>query len=660
MTSTDSTTPAETPPTKNKRGLLFRLVRFCFVAGLVLTLAAAATLFFARGWISEKTQAVLAAELDRRGIHVDYSNPRYSLTRGFVVSDLTLFRSAEKTKPLFAFSDIAARIDPVKTFSTKKAAVHVTGRDASLVATEGEETAAFSQINLDADLHGDLLEIHRLRGLFETLKVDLSADLPLQRSAGQNASSTPGEQSQKKRLSELNLVPLIRFAKEVQFDVRSAFPKLEAHFGRNNSGRLTVEGRFTGENFSWKGVPTDRIDLQFASRADTPTPVIEFPAFDLTYQGKNLSAAGLVDLKAGKVTVAKLDSSADILALTGALLGKEIPVRFTTPPRLNLEGAYIWKSPKASRLTARFSEENALIVPIGERELSLNNIQGTLTLSEGTVATEDLKAAVLDGAAAFAGSIRPFDEGAPYQGALSASGIPLASIAAFTGSGKERSGHLNLSFDGSGAKSLTALNGAGAIEVADARFITIPMFGRIVEIFKTLTLRFNKESPSGLTANYAVTNGVLSTEDLVISSEGVVIGAQGRINLADTATPDAAQLKAKAKFGGLVGAATSKITGLAEMEGVGPVRDVKWRPTLVPTLGDIKNLPEKIEQITGAVKNAGGQVKDIDQLPKAVAGELLKRLPGILGGKPAAPPPPPAPAETPPPPVKTPPAPATP
>lgn len=637
------TTPTNEPDAAPaKRGVLFRIFRFCLLAGLFLFLALAITLFFARSWITDKAQTVLNAELNRRGIHLEYSDPRYTAVRGLVLSDITLFRSAEKTKPLLALSDLAARIDPLKSYTTKQLAIHISSRDATLSATQGDESTEVTGLNLRADVHGDRLEVHHLKGTIESLEIELSADLPLRRSGEKKAAPEPSPTADAKQedqaLETIDLSPLMEAVRNLRFDVDDDLPKLTVHIAEDASGKAAIEAQLSGENFSWKDLPIESVDLQVASEIDASGSTIRFPVFDLSYRGEQISASGSVDPEAGEVTLETLDSTADLLALGADLSGKPLPVSFEAPPQLNLSGVWRWKTPETSQLTARFSNESRLIVPVGDRELTVHNLSGILLLDNGAISTKELTASVLDGTVALRdASIRPFDEALPFQGALTASDVPLASIAAFSGTEKERSGHLNLSFSGSGSSSLEVLNGSGRIEFAEARFFTIPIFGRIHEIFKTLTLPFNKDSTSGLTANYRIDNGVLHTEDLSIKGEGIVIEASGQINLADTDSPEAARLQAKAKLGGLLGGATSLVTGLAEVEGIGPVSDVSWRPTLIPKLSDIKNLPEKIGDIGGAVKGARDQIKNIDQLPGAVTEQVLEGIGSIFGRKKPAP-----------------------
>ena len=252
---------------------------------------------------------------------------------------------------------------------------------------------------------------------------------------------------------------------------------------------------------------------------------------------------------------------------------------------------------------------------------------------------DDFKAGLWGGHLTVPASTIQLGEGdAPttFQTQATLSDASMQAISKDFGSGANQPGVVDVNWKGGGGFNLPSIAGAGSLSIKQAEFYRVPLLGPLHLVFDRITPGFGRDVASSLTARHSLGNGVLSIRNLNLDSKFTRVEANGDVNL----ERNHAHLTAQAKLQGIVGLATGLLSALLEVEGDGPINDVKW--TLKNPAGAlVKGAGEVIGKTGGAVLNgtetavkvggsaAAGTVKEAG---KAVKGIL--KLPGrLLPGK---------------------------
>lgn len=155
-------------------------------------------------------------------------------------------------------------------------------------------------------------------------------------------------------------------------------------------------------------------------------------------------------------------------------------------------------------------------------------------------------------------------------------------------------GRLFFEFDGSGDVGAMVRKGKGKMRIEEAEFYAMPILGSFFGAMNKLIPAFGRRKDGEmhgtqrLTATYQINDAKIRSEDMRI---------QGNLSRVEVkvfydVTKDLADIDGKIELTGAVGAVTNLASNLLEIEGTGPIKNLKW---------GLKNLNGN-----GLVKGVGG------------------------------------------------------
>jgi len=238
-----------------------------------------------------------------------------------------------------------------------------------------------------------------------------------------------------------------------------------------------------------------------------------------------------------------------------------------------------------------------------------------LRVQERAVSISDLKAGLWDGTLTTPTlQIHLPSSGAKpsFQTKFTLSGAPLQSVMSAFGETQRQPGVLHLDWQGRGGFELATITGSGSLSLHEAEFLHIPLIGSLYVVFDQLTPGFGRDVASSITANYRLAGGTLHLANLILESKEAHVEAAGSVDL----NRQFAHLTAKANLKGMVGLPTVLLSALLELEGEGPVSDVRWKLNNVPGTRVIGGAANIIGKTGGAViKGAGKAAKGLLKRP---------------------------------------------
>ncbi|MCB1089311.1 MAG: hypothetical protein KDM63_19900, partial [Verrucomicrobiae bacterium] len=355
MSATPTPDPAPNPPKEEEsiptsprparrwwrwaKRLILLLVALIVVAGIAAWLG--------RDWIAARIRTVVDQRLDDRGLHVSYEVAGLNPIRGFMVRDLILFHDVEKTRPAIELTDLACLIQPLALLSRDREGLtlHLSSKDATLTLHRDDQAVTFEGIDARWEGSPDALKIHRFTTRFQGLDLDVEGAISLRQLSKKSEPPVPADEKKDEVVSvadTIDLTPMFAAAEWVRFQGKTA-PDLKVEIDRDDSGKVTVEGEFSGKEFAWRDLPLDRAEVPFVFQSEGDAAAVEFKKAEFGVGGGDLSLTGKLDLPSRTLSVDLLKSTIDPWSLMAKVSpGAAAPaVRFVGAPTLTLESGVL-------------------------------------------------------------------------------------------------------------------------------------------------------------------------------------------------------------------------------------------------------------------------------------------------------------------------------
>lgn len=585
----------ETGGGNQKRGprRFFRFARRMVLVSLPLFLlliaAVATTLYLSRHWLRTEVESRLMVELERQNIHLAYESADYHFTRGLLLHHVTLYESQDRKKRLLTCSELGFTFD-VLDFAKQEfrgdVATSFTTWDARIVCYEGGEAVATID-DLRVEIRGSESEVSvdRFAGRIGELEFELEGRILASREQRRQREE---RQRQRRENSETRKVADFAFFHEVMpwlqvvGDQDGYRPQIRAEFVVDPTAAhpVTVRGQFTGNHFAWREIPIDAATVEFGfAEGDTR---LQLPHFNLIYGGDLISGEAVWDSASQTVEVARFHSSADLLGLLRRLDPSITPfaamIQQDEAPLIKASGllnlADFWKSDL--RLDLRQAGGLTLLLDPGD--LRLEGISGALRIADGVVSTESLRLSALGGRVEASGSAALAQSPLSYEGTLTVTGLPLQGMVDYFGGDKELPGMLTAQFEGRGGVQMATLNGVGKVRVDAAKFYEVPVIGPVQSMMGSVVPVFGGGKRSELSATFTVSDGVLTSEDLVVHADGTRVEVAGQLDLSNWQT----RFEAEGNLVGALGLVTGLVSKALVVEGSGRVDELDLKMKNVP------------------------------------------------------------------------------
>ena len=188
----------------------------------------------------------------------------------------------------------------------------------------------------------------------------------------------------------------------------------------------------------------------------------------------------------------------------------------------------------------------------------------------GSVSTSDFSVDTLGGQVKADVAIRPFDAELPFQVGLLIDRLVLQEIADLAGSEEKMPGTASMNYGGHGSLSFADYNGAGTLDVADAEFYALPLFGKVFGVVNGLNFGIIRKGEKGFARGpFTIKEGVITTDDIEMLVSSMKIEAPGTVDLVE----EVLDLKMKVVPTGVVGLATAVTAGPVDVDVSGPMAD---------------------------------------------------------------------------------------
>ena len=371
------------------------------------------------------------------------------------------------------------------------------------------------------------------------------------------------------------------------------------------------------------------VALEFKSRADSETLILDIPSFGVAYGEGTLSGSGEFDVKPQMIRVASAQSNLDLMELSARVTGSPPPdnVIFEAPPVINLSGTIPLATPQMADLTGKATCEQGVTIHFpAEKTLLIHHLTTSFTLKEGNLQLPDFVGQTLGGQASVGATLTPFSEPVIFDGKIEAKDLSLDDISRFAKAKADRAGRLNGTFTGKGAPTLTQLEGSGTLNIKEANFVSIPIFNELMPLLSALSGGpwTGKEKGSDLSSTYTLSEGILKSEDISLKGSFFLIDGNTTIDF----NKEEVAAKAKATTRGLTNL-ISEVAGKAlEVEASGSFKDFKWKFKNLPINGASSVTDVSKDAVQKLLKESGIQGENAEKLSKMAEDALGK----LLGG----------------------------
>lgn len=626
------------PPTQPPVARRSRL-RVWIRVGLVFLAAVAAGVFLARRQIGD----ALAQKLDERiaaaGVFISWQSAAWVPGPGIRLQGLALYRDAAKRDRIALLSNVTALKGEQGWDRWSTVSVNTANARLTLGSGEGETTLERMDMKLliqpgKADLQECCADLQGLRIEAKGAYARAAA------AATTDPASMPAEQ-RKSLFGEVHLDWLKSVKEWMAFQPENEEPVLKIDFrSLSDGGGMDIAATLDGHAFQWRGQRWDFMQAAVKGSVGEKESPIEFECARIGHAGRTAEFAGSLDPSARMMRIAKFDCGIDPLGLARALAPDIVErlsaVTTTGAWRIVGEGDISLERPRNSRWSGSVTLDGDAVYASGGKRIVLQKPAFALRMEEQMVDISAFRAALWDGTldAPMTRIHLPSAEAkSRFETQIALKGARLQSIRSSFGPAQRQPGIVQVSWKGGGGFDLASITGSGALSIREAEFYRIPLLGPLHLVFDQLTPGFGKDVASTMTANHQMAGGILRIEDLKLDSKLTRIEASGSVDMAR----QYAHLTAKARLQGIAGLATALLSALLELEGEGPVNNVRWKLKNIPGLATLEDATRIIGATGGAVINGTGAAvkKTTETATDAVKGtgktlkEVLK-IPGKL------------------------------
>ena len=374
------------------------------MVGVVLLVILGVVAWFSRGWLLEKTEALVLSKLEEKEVFISCDQIEYQVLRGLVMKDITLWEDAEHQVPQIKLGDVAFRPNIVGLAQSKKVYGHVSIDEAPLTLyTEGEAVAEVLGLALDADLGDKGLTVNALDGaifgmefeadgFFSTRKKDKTPE----EDAAEKKDKEEEKAKEKKDKKKLDFRFLAAVAKWVSFESKGEKPVLDVNFriDRTAEDPVIVNGALKGSQIEWRGLPLESADIEFAFSGGKKT--VDVAKLELGHRGGMLGGSVLYGLEERTVTLAGLRSTLDPIAFAKDLpfdLGEKLSLVDieTDHPELRLEALLKLKDFRSSNIKLEIPQPIQLALNVADgKRVVFSDVNGVVAFNEGALLTDEL------------------------------------------------------------------------------------------------------------------------------------------------------------------------------------------------------------------------------------------------------------------------------
>ncbi len=342
-----------------------------------------------------------------------------------------------------------------------------------------------------------------------------------------------------------------------------------------------------------------------------------------------------------KGVVSTVDLVEGARAFNPVLASEMMKYQFDSPPTIRVAGVLdartdeqVGDEIRRNEVSISFACEESGQYDFLGKTLELNTPRGEIKISGAQVHLTSFSAGVLGGGIEleYEGlNVRSSEK--PYNTTLKISRVPVEAVTRHYGDTEVATGEVDAVLNLSGfGDDVSRLNGYGAASIENGELFDLPMMGALAGVIQI------SSSSSGVAkeaqGTFKIENGVLTTDDFVALTDGMMVGGAGSISLVDYQVDVEAVVNTR---GTLSRTLLTPVSELMTFSASGTVHAPVWKAKHISNLGkvpaqlitEVTNIPlEGLKMITtGLFGNLSDRIpSEGDQPSEARPGEGLRMI----------------------------------
>jgi large exoprotein involved in heme utilization and adhesion len=580
VVETAAALPAALPAPRRKAGCWTVFATLFFFATLLLVagLGVAGWLAWSRlGDFETELTGRVRADLEKKGIYLDYGDWGYQFPRGLVFDEVTIFDDATRERPLVKASGVGLNVDLLALAKSvgELRAGEINLQDSSLSLFEaGNLVTTIEGIDGEILAGNEEVRVDRLSALLGGWRVTLNGTVTLPQASGDSdatSASADGEAASAPLALDFSAFKVLEPWLALGGGEGNA-PALDLTFAMDadQPDLATIEGTILGREVVWQGVDIASVTATFNVVPETGE--LSVPSFQIGYGQGFIGGRLAVDTATQRLRIEQLQSTVDVLALLGQYKPAWVEgwksVRLVDAPSFQLTGEIPFEDPAQAELKVRYDHRQGLVVATEKGELPLRDLRGNFSVSRGSVETNDAGFELFGGSVMLNGATRLTDEARPFNGLIEITGLSLEKAAAFFGKdGSGMSGRLSFVFRGVGYSDIAKIRGGGTLRVEEAVIPDFPVLGQLQDYVGRAVPAFGVKGQGNLNGAYIIESGVLVASDLTVANTAARIVTNGSVNLVSYETDFTARAELVPSLASATGLTEKAIT----FAGKGPI-----------------------------------------------------------------------------------------
>jgi hypothetical protein len=258
------------------------------------------------------------------------------------------------------------------------------------------------------------------------------------------------------------------------------------------------------------------------------------------------------------------------------------PYRFKNePPSIFLDGVVHTKGGDTTKLAVDVTAPGGMDYTFLRKNLSFPEISGKLSFTRSRFTINSLEAELFGGRLSGSAEISLLKTRPGYSADMWLEDVDFAKLTDLYFHYDDSKGRLRGNFNFSGRHDRPrSLEGTGQLAVSDGNVFAIPFLGPFSAVLNNIVPGMGYNNARKAAAAFAVSNGAISTENLVIEGTGFNMFGRGKLFYLDDRMDFAMRINAR----GLPGAFLFPVSKLFEYVADEKLSKPVWRPKALPRL----------------------------------------------------------------------------
>ena len=260
------------------------------------------------------------------------------------------------------------------------------------------------------------------------------------------------------------------------------------------------------------------------------------------------------------------------------------PYRFPRqPPTVTVDGIVHTKRGKTTRLSIDVDAPTGMDYTFLKREMTFPRLSGNLLFTPGNLRISGLSATLFGGRLSGEADISLERTRPGHRVKMQLESVDFASLTKLYFGFDDAKGQLSgvYSFTGRGDDART-MQGRGEASLRDGRVFAIPFLGPLSGILNSIVPGMGHDVARSASASFAISEGVISTSDLLVEGNGFSMLGGGKLWFLDDRMDFSMRINAQ----GIPGVLLFPVSKLFEYVADEKLSKPVWRPKALPRFGD--------------------------------------------------------------------------